>query len=111
LGTTGESPCITEVEFEALIDQTISIANNQVPIFIGVGGNFTKRTLKKLKLAEKYKIDGILSVCPYYNRPDQNGLYHHIFTNIRGNRPEHHYLQHSLSHRGQPLKSDTFQIS
>ena len=51
LGTTGESPCIMETEFEELIDKTVSITNCRVPIFIGVGGNFTKRTLKKLKIA------------------------------------------------------------
>ena len=78
LGTTGESPCITEIEFEKLIDRTLIINNDRVPIFIGLGGNYTNNVLNKLKIAEKYKIDGILSVCPYYNRPDQNGLYQHF---------------------------------
>ena len=52
--------------------------NNRVPIFIGAGGNYTDEVIKKVKVVEKYKIDGILSVSPYYNRPDQNGIYQHF---------------------------------
>lgn len=78
LATTGESPTISEYEYEEMLEKTIDYCNNRVPIFIGVGGNCTSKVIDQLKLVEKYKIDGILSVCPYYNRPDQRGIYEHF---------------------------------
>lgn len=78
LATTGESPTISEYEYEEIVQKTMEYNNNRVPIFIGIGGNNTKKVISQLKLAEKYKVDGILSVCPYYNRPDQRGIYEHF---------------------------------
>ncbi|MGE5550959.1 MAG: 4-hydroxy-tetrahydrodipicolinate synthase [Bacteroidota bacterium] len=78
LGTTGESPTISEAEFEEIVDKTVTHNAGRVPILIGVGGNYTKKVIKTLKMVEKYKVDGVLSVCPYYNRPDQNGIYQHF---------------------------------
>lgn len=78
LATTGESPTISEYEYEEMLEKTIEYCNNRVPIFVGVGGNCTSKVIDQLKLVEKYKIDGILSVCPYYNRPDQRGIYEHF---------------------------------
>jgi 4-hydroxy-tetrahydrodipicolinate synthase len=78
LGTTGESPTISEMEFERIIDLTLSTVNKRIPVYIGVGGNATQKVLHKLKIAEKYNIDGILSICPYYNRPSQQGLFEHF---------------------------------
>lgn len=78
LGTTGESPTISEYETEEIVEKTMEYNNNRVPVFIGIGGNNTKKVIEQLKLAEKYKVDGILSVCPYYNRPDQRGIYEHF---------------------------------
>ena len=78
LGTTGESPTIKEHEFEEIIYRTLTIVDNRVPVFVGVGGNFTEKVLEKIKIVEKYNVDGILSVCPYYNRPDQKGLTCHF---------------------------------
>ncbi|MCL6614339.1 MAG: 4-hydroxy-tetrahydrodipicolinate synthase [Firmicutes bacterium] len=78
LGTTGESPTIEEAEFEEMVARTVEYVAGRVPVFVGVGGNYTKKVLHLLKLAEKYPIQGILSVCPYYNRPDQAGIYEHF---------------------------------
>lgn len=78
LGTTGESPTLTDIEFEEMIEKTLEYNKKHLPVFIGVGGNCTAKVVKQVKVAEKYKIDGILSVCPYYNRPDQNGIYSHF---------------------------------
>lgn len=78
LGTTGESPTIEEYEFESILEKTMEYNNNRVPIYVGIGGNNTKKVIKQLKLAEKYNIDGILSVSPYYNKPDQRGIYEHF---------------------------------
>jgi 4-hydroxy-tetrahydrodipicolinate synthase len=78
LGTTGESPAIEEAEFEELVARTMEYTRGRVPVFVGAGGNYTKKVVKLVHIVEKYKADGILSVCPYYNRPDQNGIYQHF---------------------------------
>ncbi len=80
LGTTGESPVITEMEFERILAETVEAAAGRVPVYAGVGGNSTAQVVKKIGITEKYPVQGILSVCPYYNRPDQRGLYRHFLT-------------------------------
>ncbi len=77
-GTTGESPVLSENEFEALASKTVEFVNNRVPVYFGVGGNYTKEVVHKLKIAEKAGVEGILSVSPYYNRPDQRGIFEHF---------------------------------
>lgn len=78
LATTGESPAIEDDEFETMIEKTLEFNRERVPVFIGVGSNYTQKVLKQLKVVAKYKVDGVLSVSPYYNRPDQNGIYQHF---------------------------------
>ena len=78
LGTTGESPCISAYEFESITEITLKESGHKLPTYIGVGGNDTQNVLAKLKIIERYEVDGILSVCPYYNRPSQTGLYEHF---------------------------------
>ncbi len=80
LGTTGESPTVNEKEYEAIIEKTMEYTNNAVPVYIGLGGNNTKGLLPKLKIVEKHNVQGILSVSPYYSRPDQRGIYEHFKT-------------------------------
>lgn len=81
LGTTGESPTITDSEYEEIVEKTIEYTKGAVPIYVGLGGNNTKKVVSQLKIVEKYKVNGILSVSPYYSRPDQRGIYEH-FRNI-----------------------------
>jgi 4-hydroxy-tetrahydrodipicolinate synthase len=81
LGTTGESPTLDEDEMEAVVDRTVSVVMGRVPIFVGIGGNATAKVVKALKRLERYPFEGIVSVCPYYNRPGQDGLRAH-FTRI-----------------------------
>ncbi|MBI9087059.1 MAG: 4-hydroxy-tetrahydrodipicolinate synthase [Desulfobacterales bacterium] len=78
MGTTGESPVITDDEYEGILDATVAAVAGRVPVYAGLGGNHTDSVLKKAKVAEKYGIDGILSVCPYYSRPGQEGLTRHF---------------------------------
>lgn len=77
-GTTGECPTIDDYEFEELLEKTMEYSNGRIPVYFGLGGNNTRKLLPKLKILEKYKADGILSVSPYYSRPDQNGIYSHF---------------------------------
>ena len=78
LATTGEIPTILENEFEEIIEKTMEFNCNRVPVYVGVGGNNTSKVISQLKMVEKNKINGILSVCPYYNRPDQRGIFEHF---------------------------------
>ena len=81
LGTTGESPTIDEAETEALVEKTVATVAGRVPILIGVGGNDTRKVVKAVKRLQKHAVQGILSVCPYYNRPSQDGMREH-FTRV-----------------------------
>src|SRR6185436_2684526 len=81
LGTTGESPTLDEDEMEAIIERTLYVTAGRVPVFVGVGGNATSKVVKTLGRLQRFAFDGIVSVCPYYNRPSQDGLREH-FTRI-----------------------------
>jgi 4-hydroxy-tetrahydrodipicolinate synthase len=78
LGTTGESPVLTESECVAVAEKTVEIVNGRVPVFAGVGGSCTRHVKELLKKISATGINGILSVCPYYNRPSQDGLFEHF---------------------------------
>jgi 4-hydroxy-tetrahydrodipicolinate synthase len=78
LGTTGESPTLDEDEMEAIVDRTLEVTAGRAPVFVGVGGNATKKVVKTLERLQRYPFDGIVSVCPYYNRPGQDGLREHF---------------------------------
>ena len=81
LGTTGESPTIDDDEMEAVVECTVSVVADRVPVFVGIGGNATAKVVKTVKRLERYAFPGIVSVCPYYNRPGQDGMREH-FTRI-----------------------------
>jgi 4-hydroxy-tetrahydrodipicolinate synthase len=78
LGTTGESPTLDEAETDELVERTLATVAGRVPVFVGVGGNATAKVEKDLKRLERHAFAGIVSVCPYYNRPSQDGLIAHF---------------------------------
>ena len=78
LATTGESPTILNNEYEEILAKTVEYNNNRVSVYVGLGGNHTNEVVNKLKVVERYDVDGILSVAPYYSRPNQRGLYEHF---------------------------------
>ncbi|MGA2142850.1 MAG: 4-hydroxy-tetrahydrodipicolinate synthase [Brevinematales bacterium] len=78
LATTGEGPTIGDDEFIKIVELTIRIVNGRIPVYFGVGGNYTEKVISSLKLLHNYNFDGILSVSPYYNRPSQEGIYEHF---------------------------------
>ncbi|MDR1707623.1 4-hydroxy-tetrahydrodipicolinate synthase [Dysgonomonas sp.] len=77
LGTTAETPTLTEYEKKKIVELVVSRVNGQIPIIIGEGGNNTRAIVDKLKKNDYAGIDGILSVVPYYNKPSQEGIYQH----------------------------------
>ena len=78
LGTTGEAPTLDEAETDAIIAETVDAAAGRVPVFVGVGGNATHNVIRTIKRVERFGFTGIVSVCPYYNRPSQDGLRSHF---------------------------------
>lgn len=77
LGTTAETPTLTEDEKKKIVELVVSRVGGQIPIIIGEGGNNTRAIVDKLKNNDYAGIDGILSVVPYYNKPSQEGIYQH----------------------------------
>lgn len=77
LGTTAETPTLTEDEKKKIMDIVITKVRGQVPIIVGMGGNNTKAVAETLRNSDFRGIDGILSVTPYYNKPSQEGIYQH----------------------------------
>jgi 4-hydroxy-tetrahydrodipicolinate synthase len=78
LGTTGESPTLDDAESEAIIDRTLAVVAGRVSVFVGVGGNATAKVVDRVPRLDRYDFLGIVSVCPYYNRPGQDGLAAHF---------------------------------
>ena len=78
LATTGETPVLTPAEKLKIKDTIVDYVQARVPILMGCGGNNTAAVVDELKNGDFRGIDGILSVCPYYNKPSQEGLYQHF---------------------------------
>ena len=78
LATTGETPVLTADEKQKIKETIVSLVGGRVPILIGCGGNNTAAIVEELQTRDFKGIDGILSVCPYYNKPSQEGLYQHF---------------------------------
>ena len=79
-GTTGESATLTHQEHDRVIEITIDAVKKRVPVIAGTGSNNTAEALRLTKHAYEAGADGALIVCPYYNRPTQEGLYQHFKT-------------------------------
>lgn len=77
LGTTAETPTLTEEEKEQIIHLVVTKVNGRIPIVLGMGGNCTRAIVDQLKSKNFDGIDAILSVVPYYNKPSQEGIYQH----------------------------------
>lgn len=80
LATTGETPCLSSEEKNYIKNTVVELTKGRIPILMGLGGNNTATVVEELKTTDLEGIDGILSVCPYYNKPSQEGLYQHFKT-------------------------------
>lgn len=78
LATTGESPCLSAEEKNELTKTIVKIVGGRVPILKYCGGNYTAAVVEEIRQTDWKGIDGILSICPYYNKPSQEGLYQHF---------------------------------
>jgi 4-hydroxy-tetrahydrodipicolinate synthase len=78
MGTTGESATLTKDEKKAIISYVVEVTDNRIPLVVGIGGNSTQEVINCVRHTNFTGVDGILSVSPYYNRPNQRGLFQHF---------------------------------
>ncbi len=76
-GTTGESPTLSHDEHREVVRFTHQLVNKRVKVIAGSGSNSTKESLNLSIFSDELGVDGLLMVCPYYNKPTQEGLYQH----------------------------------
>lgn len=106
LATTGETPCLSTEEKENIKKLVVDTNRGRLPILMGCGGNNTRAVVEELKTADWTGIDGVLSVCPYYNKPSQEGLYQH-FKAIAEASPLSVVLYNVPGRTGINMKSET----
>ena len=80
VGTTGESPTLSHDEHRKVIEIVVKTSARRIPIIAGAGSNSTSESADLIKFASKIGADGALIVTPYYNKPNQTGLYEHFAT-------------------------------
>lgn len=78
LATTGEVPCLTQEEKDKITKQVLEINQGRLPILKYCGGNNTRAVIEEIQNTDWTGVDGILSICPYYNKPSQEGIYQHF---------------------------------
>ncbi len=80
VGTTGESPTLNSAEHMKVISETVRIVNGRALVIAGTGANSTAEAVELTKEAKAIGVDATLQVTPYYNKPNQEGLYRHFST-------------------------------
>jgi 4-hydroxy-tetrahydrodipicolinate synthase len=78
VGTTGESPTVSHEEHRRVVEICIEVANKRVPVVAGAGSNSTAEAVSLAQFAQQTGADAVLSVVPYYNKPNQEGLFQHF---------------------------------
>jgi 4-hydroxy-tetrahydrodipicolinate synthase len=78
MGTTGESPTLTHEEHKKVIERVVKSVGGQVPVIAGAGSNSTAEAIELTAFSKKVGADATLQVCPYYNKPTQEGFYQHF---------------------------------
>ena len=106
LATTAETSCLTKEEKDKITDLIKTVNNGRVPILKYCGGNNTRAVVEEIKSTDWSGIDGILSICPYYNKPSQEGIYQH-FKAIAEVSPKHLILYNVPGRTGVNMKAET----
>lgn len=78
LGTTGESATLSKEEIELVKDTVVKVNAGRLPLVLGIGGNNTQAVMEQIKSTDLTNYTAVLSVCPYYNKPTQEGVYQHF---------------------------------
>ena len=106
LATTAETACLTKEEKDKITDLIKTVNNGRVPILKYCGGNNTRAVVEEIKSTDWSGIDGILSICPYYNKPSQEGIYQH-FKAIAEVSPKPLILYNVPGRTGVNMKAET----
>ncbi len=77
LGTTAEAATLSDEEKKQVTEHIVKVNNKRVPLVLGIGGNNTLEVKKQIEQTDLSDFDAVLSVSPYYNKPNQEGLYQH----------------------------------
>ena len=80
VGTTGESPTLSHDENKKVVERVVKAVGGKIPVIAGTGSNSTAEAIDMTAFAKKVGADGSLQVCPYYNKPMQEGFYQHFKT-------------------------------
>jgi len=78
VGTTGESPTLSHAEHKKVIERVVKVVKGKVPVIAGAGSNSTAEAIELTAFSKKTGADATLQVCPYYNKPTQEGFYQHF---------------------------------
>jgi 4-hydroxy-tetrahydrodipicolinate synthase len=78
VGTTGESPTLSHPEHRKVIERVVKTVGGAVPVIAGAGSNSTAEAIELTEFSKKVGADATLQVCPYYNKPTQEGFYQHF---------------------------------
>ena len=106
LGTTAETPCLTNEEKRAVMDCVVKVNHGRIPLLLGAGGNCTAQVVDYLKQTDLTGFDGVLIVAPYYNKPTQKGLFQH-FKTVAENSPLPVILYNVPGRTGVNIEADT----
>jgi 4-hydroxy-tetrahydrodipicolinate synthase len=106
MGTTGEAPTLTKQEKSDILKHALQVAAGRVPVVYGVGGNSTMEVCDALEHTDFSGVTAILSVAPYYNKPNQRGLYEH-YKNVAEAAPLPVIMYNVPARTGMNMTADT----
>ena len=106
LGTTGETPVLSGEEQQEIISHVKAVNQGRLPLVVGMGGNYTSHQIERIEHTDFNGIDAILVVSPYYNKPNQKGIYHHYMA-IAGASPVPVIIYNVPSRTGSNITAET----
>lgn len=106
MGTTGESVTLNYDEQQAIIRLAVELVNGRKPIVVGIGGNNTQAVVNTILSSDLEGVDAVMSVSPYYNKPQQKGIYQH-FKTIAAASPVPVIIYNVPSRTGSNIKAET----
>ena len=107
LGTTAEVACLSANEKRQVVQAIVSSNQNRLPLVIGIGGNNTAQLVAEIQATDLSAFGAILSVSPYYNKPTQEGIYHH-FAELAKASPLPMIVYNVPSRTGSSVEASTF---
>ncbi len=106
LGTTGETPVLSDKEQGEVIKHVIKVNGGRLPLVVGMGGNHTRQQIERIENTDFDGIAAILTASPYYNKPNQKGIYNHYMA-IAGASPVPVIIYNVPSRTGSNISAET----